>query len=152
MVSYSHQHGSIGALARWPRARLGVHDDSDNDGEKTRSRGEDDDDQHGDESGTVLRGNESSGGTQHADTDAAEHVGETNSDTDPEGSEAGVLGLLPVRLAGIDVIPRSTNLLLGRNKKGNDKSVNTASFAQNDANQVLGLDAGHLDERTENGR
>ena len=147
----SHREG-VGTLARRPATRLGVHDDSDDDGEQTRSGSENDHNQHGDEGGTVLRSNESSGGAQHADTDTAEHVGETNSDTDPEGGEAGVLSHLPVLLVGVDVIPGSTDLLLGRNEESNDQSVNTASLAQNDTNQVLGLDARHLDKGTENGR
>ena len=54
-------------------------------------------------------------------------------------------------LVHVDAVWVTSWLLLSRDEKCDDKSVDTAGLAKNDTDEVLRLDSRHLDHRTENG-
>ena len=91
---------------------MGVDDDSNDDTVKANSWGEDDDDEHADESGSILSGHKSRRGAQNSDADSAEQVGEADEDTDPEGSVGRVLSDLISLTAKVDVVPGTVDALL----------------------------------------
>jgi hypothetical protein len=133
-----------------PATRGGVHDDADNDGEEAAGRGENDHDEHADESGAVLSSHERRAGAEHSDANSAEDLRQSNSDADPEGSVAGILSELIVFAIEVNGVPAARGLLALRDEQGDDKAVDATSLAQDDTDEVLRLDAGHLYERAEN--
>ncbi len=49
----------------------------------------------------------------------------------------------------VDVEPVSAGALALRDEQGHDEAVDAASLAKNYTDQVLGLDAGHLNHRAQ---
>ena len=134
-----------------PAARASVHDDANDDSVQADSGGEDDNDEHANESRTILGSDKSCAGAENTDADTAEDVRETHADSNPESAVASVLSKLVSVLILVDVVGLGhiCGLLALRDKKGNDEAVDAASLAENDTDQVLRLDAGHLDQGTQ---
>ena len=136
----------------WPSAGLSVDNDADNNSIESDGWSEDDHDEHADECCTVLRSDKSCGGTKDADANTAEDIRETNSDSDPEGSVAGVLRNLVGFFAHVDVGPCTAGFFLLTDKQGDDEAVDATSLAKNDTDEVLWLDARHLHHRAQDWR
>ena len=128
----------------WPRARGSVHNDANDQGVQANSGGEDNHNEHADEGRTVLGSDESSAGTKDTDTKTTENIGQTNSDADPESSVTRVLSSLVCFSVLVDVTPEAAGSLTLWDEECHDEAIDSASFAKNDTDEVLGLDARHL--------
>lgn len=138
---------TVASLLLVSHLRFGGHVDADDQAEKTDSRAEDLHDEDLDEQRSVGGIRESSSRTHDSDSNTTEKVNQADGQTGSKDEVAGE----PVGVLDGRIVQGSFHLelfqLAGENN-GCDQTVDGDSFAENDRNQVLGLDAGSLNTAT----
>jgi hypothetical protein len=118
------------------------HDDANDEAVESEGRAEDLNDEHANESAWSLCVGQCSSRADHADTHSASKVGHTDDETSTDHGVARELSLLVSLAVSVDVCSGGQ---LTRENNGKDDAIDGDSLAENDADQILRLDSGHLD-------
>lgn len=123
---------------------LGGHVDANNQSEQTDSRSEDFHDENLDEQSRVGRICQSSTGTHNSDSDTTEQINQTDGQASTEHYITGEPVVVPDVLVGHNRSPGEAFQHTGQDDS-RDQTVNGNSLAEDNRDQILGLDTGSYD-------